>query len=654
MGIEALTHRDDGTQVTAPALEQDWQGWVSATGIRNWMLGDPLIDWLELYGDKLDAIPKAEAGDYDAKLDFGRFVGEKAAEFRAGMLRLFQERHEVVAIGRNRDDAKRLDRARETFAAMQRGAPIIHRAVLRDAEHRTYGSADFLIRSDVLREIFSTTDRSDSQTDTNLSDEEVAVGMSEEEAAVCAPDLDGADWHYRVVNAKYKTLELNAHGAELGNSRNAATKAELYLLNRMLGRLQGYMPPASYALGRGWRLTRQRQGQRETHSGDSALERLGRIPQDGSIAGGVLIGEEVERALEWVRRVRKEGENWGILPTPTVPELYPNMTGGGDGDLAVSSSDSGGDVGDGEAAEKWVSVKKYVASELKELTQLWRVGVGGRDKAHRAGIYQWDDSRITPDAVGLGGATNGPILERLLAVNLSSGPPVSPQRIEADREIWHGTPALEFYVDFEYCSDLDDDFAKLPEKGGQPLIFMIGCGHAENGEWQFKSLVAEYLTLREEARIVDEWLAHIREVGERLDPGNPQPLIFHWSHAETNAFRSARERHGWPPGWPDLGWYDFLTRVARAEPVAVRGALNFSLKSVARAMRRHGLVETEWDDSNPVDGLGAMVGAWRCDAEARRSDIPMGALPLMEDIGKYNEVDCKAIMEIVRYLRANH
>lgn len=636
MGIEALTQRDERTQVAAPASEQDWQDWVGATHIRNWMLGDPLIDWLELYGDRLDAIPKAEADDYDPKLDFGRFVGEKATEFRAGILRLFQERHEVVRIGRSRDDARRLDRARETFAAMQRGAPIVHRAVLRDAEHRTYGLADFLIRSDVLRELFP-------------------EDISAEEASVCAPDLGKADWHYRVVSVKYMTLRLNAAGTELGNGGNAANKAELYLLNRMLGRLQGYLPPASYVLGRGWTLTRQRQGQRETHSGDSALERLGRVPQDGSIARGVPIGEEVEQALAWVRRVRAEGAGWEVLPKPSVPELYPNMKSGGDSDLMVGSGgEPEADTGNGESGEQWVSVKKRVASELKELTQLWRVSVAGRQQAHGLGIYRWDDPRVTPDTVGVGGQTYGPVLEQLLAVNVDDGPPVRPERIERDREQWRETPRVEFYVDLEFCSDLDDDFTNLPAKGGQALIFMIGCGHLENGEWRFKSLVTEFLTLREEARIVDEWIEHMASVCQRLDPGNAQPRIFHWSQAETNAYRSARERHEWPAGWPELGWYDFLDNVMRAEPVVVRGALNFGLKSVARAMRRHGLIETDWDDNNPVDGLGAMVGAWRCNAEARKLGLSMSKLPLMNDIAAYNEVDCKAMMEIVRYLRANH
>ena len=37
-----------------------------------------------------------------------------------------------------------------------------------------------------------------------------------------------------------------------------------------------------------------------------------------------------------------------------------------------------------------------------------------------------------------------------------------------------------------------------------------------------------------------------------------------------------------------------------------------------------------------------------------RSALPMGQLPLMNEIAHYNEVDCKVMMEIVCYLRASH
>ncbi len=33
---------------------------------------------------------------------------------------------------------------------------------------------------------------------------------------------------------------------------------------------------------------------------------------------------------------------------------------------------------------------------------------------------------------------------------------------------------------------------------------------------------------------------------------------------------------------------------------------------------------------------------------------PLGEIDLMQIIQRYNEVDCKVMMELVRYLRANH
>lgn len=85
----------------------------------------------------------------------------------------------------------------------------------------------------------------------------------------------------------------------------------------------------------------------------------------------------------------------------------------------------------------------------------------------------------------------------------------------------------------------------------------------------------------------------------------------------------------------------------------VRGALGFGLKAVAQALHGHGLIETSWEGS-PLDGLGAMVGAWRCDDEAGERGVALSDMELMGEIRRYNEVDCRVIMEIVRYLRGHH
>ena len=99
--------------------------------------------------------------------------------------------------------------------------------------------------------------------------------------------------------------------------------------------------------------------------------------------------------------------------------------------------------------------------------------------------------------------------------------------------------------------------------------------------------------------------------------------------------------------------FDLYKRVFKAEPVFVCGAHDLGLKSVAKALHAEGLIETSWGDSK-VDGQGAMVGAWRCDAEARQKGICLIDTGLMAEIQEYNEVDCRVMQEILYYLRANH
>ena len=151
----------------------------------------------------------------------------------------------------------------------------------------------------------------------------------------------------------------------------------------------------------------------------------------------------------------------------------------------------------------------------------------------------------------------------------------------------------------------------------------------------------------------------MRSVQARIDPDGPEPLVVHWSKAETanirDAYNSAIARHSaQTSAWATPRWFDLLTEVIRAEPVVVQGALGFGLKQIAQALHRHDLIETSWQDG-PGDGLGAMVGAWSCAAEAARRSVPLGEIELMRQISRYNEIDCKVMMEIVRLLHVrNH
>ena len=607
MGIEALTITSDGRTVT-PSTEEEWRDWVSASSSWNYMMKDPLLDWLSLYGEANGFQRDDALVSYDPRTDFTAFIMEKGRRFEEAVVEYLSGLASITAISDGPAEVRDLSKAEETFAAMQNGAPVIYQGVLRDAESRTYGAPDLLIRSDELHRLFP-------------------GALNEEEAAASSPGLGFWPWHYRVVDIKFTTVNLLAGGEVANGGSKLAYKAQLFIYNRALGRLQGHTPSHSYLLGRGWEQRKER--------GDSFMERLGPVAQHGGTRSGST--EEMTReACEWLRRVRSEGSGWKVLPFPDVPDLWPNMTNTRD--------------------YPWHVAKGRIAEELGELTSLWYVGVDKRQAGHEAGVYDWRDASCTAASLGFSEGKRQPVLQAILEVNRSTGGPnVRPSRLRNGDPAWRDA-ALEFYVDFETVSDLDDDFSKLPSKGGQPLIFMIGCGHLENGSWEYKCFTAKELTEPSEAEIIDDWHAHMAEVIRRLGDAGNEPLVVHWSHAETSSmetsYNAAVKRHP-DNSWPKLRWFDFLSRVMREEPVVVRGAMNFGLKSVARAMKSHGYIQTIWQDG-PTDGLGAMVGAWWSAGEAQRLGVDMAQVDLMREIERYNEVDCKVMMEIVAYLRANH
>ena len=613
MSIDALTQSADG-QTGIPASNRDWQDWVSATSTRNWLLKDPLLDWLNLYGERDGFQRDTDLPGYDPRTDFAAFLFRQGNAFEAAVVAYLKSLVSVVRIAEGPQDIRDLRKAEETFAAMERGEAVIHQGVLWDADTRTYGAPDLLVRSDELHQLFP-------------------GAMTSDAAQTPALDLDSEPWHYRVVDIKFTTLGLLTDG-QLDNAESSpAYKAQLFIYNRALGRLQGYLPPQGYVLGRGWRQTLKR----EIHRGTSCMERLAPVAQDYTFTGGRSLAEAVREATEWMLRVRRDGSNWAVLPEPSVGDLRPNMSN--------------------EQDSPWHAVKQRIGEELAELTLLWQVGVEKRRGANEAGVFRWTESAYTPHNVGVTGQKQAPTLQAILDVNRSNdGPPIRPDHIQTAEEEWRLEPSLEFYVDFETVQDLNDDFSLIPEKGGQPLIFMIGSGHIERGEWRYVCFTVDELTEACEAAIIDTWFEHMGSVRRRLDPDGEEPRLLHWAHHEPTFFEtqynSAKARHS-EKDWPTPRWFDFYARVMTAEPVVVRGALDFSLKPVTKAMHELGLVETLWADG-PTDGLGAMVGAWSCATEAAERGCMLSETELMQQIMRYNEVDCKAMMEIIRYLRTHH
>ena len=58
--------------------------------------------------------------------------------------------------------------------------------------------------------------------------------------------------------------------------------------------------------------------------------------------------------------------------------------------------------------------------------------------------------------------------------------------------------------------------------------------------------------------------------------------------------------------------------------------------------------------ANLADGTGAMAGAWAAAAIAAHDKTALATVELMQEVGRYNEIDCRVMAEVLDHLRREH
>jgi predicted RecB family nuclease len=231
---------------------------------------------------------------------------------------------------------------------------------------------------------------------------------------------------------------------------------------------------------------------------------------------------------------------------------------------------------------------------------------------------------------------------------------IRPNFINYERKNWNNIPkdTVEFYLDFE---TLNSNFGSIIKDGiisydSNQFIFMIGVGFAKNSQWIFKTFLMKSKTTDAEFIMFKDFMDYIKSVLKTEKKSHAK--MYHWSFAEVGAYNSFKSRHSNNRiSDSHISFYD-LNKVFINEPVTVHGALDFSLKSVAKALNKHKLIESVWDTSSPCsNGLNAMILANNL-YEKNPSDIDQE--PIMKEIIYYNEIDCRVMWEIHNLIRENN
>jgi len=696
-----------GTNKNASSATEK-QGWVSATAVKNYIFNDPLLDWLDRYyelnkialydtfvdqnqnqrtkrrrvctlnSDSVGNINRTMTnlkGDNDSLsvlfangIEFEEKVNTELRSIanikcrdHVGSKFVTVFTQEDYIKHKKRTDMKVMKiKMKETIAHMNEGVPIISQAVLMNTDNHTYGVADILIRGDYINDFFTT----------KLEDENLLVG---------APNLK-TNIHYRVVDIKWTTMTLCVNGLNLRNdNRMPAYKAQLAIYNAALGNIQGYTPTESYVMSKAWFIDSQNYPER----GYSCFDRLGVVDYDGFDKKYI---ESTKDAIKWVHKVSLVGRTWSLKNNePDIPEMYPNMCNKNDG--------------------VWEKVKKKIADNYDEITNVWYVGVKHREAAHSKGIYKISDPRCDTDALGIDKGTRKITIDNILSTNRSVDNIVNPQEL-TDFEFcnWLRIDDGDYYVDFETINGAlqvcPDDIDIRDSKSDSDITFMVGIGYnnqknintktvlqriqlpsqnenvcgvycVETDNWEYVCFYMKESCIEQEKSIYKKFITFIQERKKLIKEikGVDSIVInnlFHWTAAEPKFMESSKKRHYdrisenlediemvklYDDFRKECSWLD-LYKMFISVPITIKKCYNFKLKSVTKALYDNKLIQTTWPDNGIAEGLGAMFSAINVYKQIDNGDA---CEDLSTDVDykaiiDYNEIDCKAMWDIKRYL----
>ena len=207
---------------------------------------------------------------------------------------------------------------------------------------------------------------------------------------------------------------------------------------------------------------------------------------------------------------------------------------------------------------------------------------------------------------------------------------------------------IEFYVDFEttynFLSESNINNYIDNHHKNNSYIFMIGCltvYKINNNQYkqEFVNFISDELNAEQEEIILKQWIQYMNNI--KLFYNNNNPYIYHWSYAEPVVYNNCLKKY---QNLPQLNFIDLLN-IFKDEPIIIKDAFSYSLKTVSKCFYNHGLIETIWDNDNIIDGKNAMFQAWNYyNGNKNKKNI-------LKDIEKYNYIDCKVMEEILLYLR---
>lgn len=570
---------------------------VSGSSVRNYLLKDPIIDWLQIYHDRKTnsgtsgtSCTSGNSGNSSSSGSSGNsssIITDMGNKFEEKVYEYLKKKYprDTIDLSNGLFD---INESGNTLAAIKKGYPLIFQGTVYDRHTNIGGVTDIIILGSWLTKLFG----------------------------IIPPSVD----KYYVIDIKWSKINLCADGVHIRNSgRMPSYKGQLLIYTFALNSMQNTKEcDIAYVLAKSYNICSKNKGNTITN----CFKKLGVI--DFTDRDNQYVNE-TRLAIEWLRNVRKNGRKWDVL---SDDRLLPNMKNKYDG--------------------SYHKIKTDIAEKKCDVTLLWNVSVKNRDIGFKNGIRSYSQTGCSSELLGI---KNGysPIINNIIKINNDSTKDIiNPKKLCGYLPI-DCKDIVEFYIDFETVNSsfLENQKINIHDSKTETRIFMIGVGYYKNKKWIHSTFTMDKFGYKGENIVVDSFIKFIKNIlsGNKKNKAR----FYYWSHIECTLIRknSENRKNIYSEFIKEMEWIDLLD-VFKSGAIVVKGAKNYSLKEIAKNMYDNGLIKTTWDNNKVSNGFDALTTAGRIYGGNLNC---RGKKNLIDDVKKYNEVDCKVLWDIVRYMR---
>lgn len=187
------------------------------------------------------------------------------------------------------------------------------------------------------------------------------------------------------------------------------------------------------------------------------------------------------------------------------------------------------------------------------------------------------------------------------------------------------------FIDFEILTSVYDDFTTFPESNNKNLLFNVGCVTKElEMSWVATSF-------SEEENMFRNFIKYLNDI-----PGNYITFV-HWTNIEHRIFHEKLKEYPMIELNKEVKWFDLHNYFVKSD-IYIKGCLNYKLKNVSRALYEKGYIKSTWGNGLFFDGLGALTSYIKFLRNGDRS--------ILDEIVKYNLVDCRVMLEIYDFVNS--